>query len=89
MAHNIIEQLHKPITVGPEIWTIKVPALQAEEIGLLKVVKDPAELTNNPSFFKNCTANKISRNKFEWFLKLCSGQAKRRYRCLKAKDEFS
>ena len=51
MAHNIIEQLHKPITVGPEIWTIKFPAIQAEEIGLLKVVKDPAELTNNPSFF--------------------------------------
>ena len=52
-AHNIIEQLqlHKPVTVGPEIWTIKFPALQAEEIGLLKVVKDPAELTNNPSFF--------------------------------------
>ena len=49
MAHNIIEQLHKPITVGPEIWAIKFPALQAEEIGLLKVVQDTAELTSNLS----------------------------------------
>jgi len=52
VTYNIIEQLLKPITVGPEIWTIKFPALQVEEIGLSKAVKDPAELTNNSSFFK-------------------------------------
>ena len=52
MTYNIIEQLLKLITVGPEIWTIKFPALQAEEIGLSKAVKDPAELTNNPSLLR-------------------------------------
>lgn len=51
-ADNIIEQLYKPITVGPEIWTIKYPALQAEEIGLLEIIQDPAELTGNLSLFR-------------------------------------
>ena len=51
-AHNIIEKFHKLITVGPEIWAIKFLALQAEEIGLLKVVQDTAELTSNLSLFR-------------------------------------
>ena len=79
-AHNIIEQLqlHKPVTVGPEIWTIKFPAVQAEEAGLLKVVKDPAELKSNLSLFlENNTANKIARDKFEGFLKVYAGACKK------------
>ena len=87
-AHNIIEQLqlHKPITVGPEIWTIKFPALQAEEAGLLKVVKDPAELKSNLSLFlENNTANKISSDKFEGFLKVYAGASKKAVAMLESK----
>ena len=87
-AHNIIEQLqiHKPVTVGPEIWTIKFPALQAEEAGLLKVVKEPAELKSNLSLFlENNTANKISRDKFEGFLKVYAGASKRALAMLESK----
>ena len=80
-ADNIIEelQLHKPVTVGSKISINKFPAFQAKEPCLLKVIQDPAELTSNFSLFleKN-TANKISRDKFERFLKVCSGLAKRR-----------
>jgi len=87
-AHNIIEQLqlHKPITVGPEIWTIKFPALQAEEAGLLKIVKDPAELKSNLSLFlENNTANKISRDKFEGFLQIYAGASKKALAMLESK----
>ncbi len=75
-AHNIIEQLqlHKPVTIGPEIWTIKFPAVQAEEAGLLTVVKDPAELKGNLCLFlENNIAKNTSRDKFEGFLKVYSG----------------
>jgi len=87
-AHNIIEQLqlHKPVTVGPEIWTIKFPALQAEEAGLLKVVKDPAELKSNLSLFlENITASKISKDKFEGFLKVYAGASKKALAMLESK----
>ena len=87
-AHNIIEQLqlHKPVTVGPEIWTIKFPALQAEEAGLLKVVKDPAELQGNLSLFlENNITNKISRDKFEGFLKVYAGASNKALAMLESK----
>ena len=87
-AHNIIEQLqlHKPVTVGPEIWTIKFPALQAEEAGLVKVVKDPIELKSNLCLFlENNIANKISKNKFERFLKVYAGASYRTLEMLESK----
>ena len=87
-AHNIIEQLqlHKPVTVGPEIWTIKFPALQAEEAGLLKVVKDPAELQGNLSLFlENNITDKISRDKFEGFLKVYAGASNKALAMLESK----
>ncbi|MDG2430319.1 MAG: 3-deoxy-D-manno-octulosonic acid transferase, partial [Paracoccaceae bacterium] len=70
-AHNIIEQLqlHKNVIVGPEIWTIKFPAYQAQKAGLLKVVKDPSELTRNLRLFlEGNDTNKIVREKFDEFL---------------------
>ena len=79
-AHNIIEQLqlHKPVTVGPEIWTIKFPAHQAEEAGLLKVVKDPSELTSNLRLILESNINdRFSRDKFEKFLQVYAGASNR------------
>ena len=70
-AHNIIEQLqlHKDVIVGPEIWTIKFPAYQAQKAGLLTVVKDPSELTRNLRLFlEGNETNKIVRRKFDEFL---------------------
>jgi len=87
-AHNIIEQLqlHKPITVGPEIWTIKFPAIQAKEAGLLKVVKDPAELKSNLCLFlETSNSNKISRDKFEAFLKVYAGASYKALAMLESK----
>ena len=79
-AHNIIEQLQlfKPVTVGPEIWTIKFPAHQAEEAGLLKVVKDQSELTSNLRLILESNVNNtFSRDKFEKFLKVYAGASNR------------
>ena len=79
-AHNIIEQLqlHKPVTVGPEIWTIKFPAHQAEEAGLLTVVKDPSELTSNLRLMLESNVNdRFSRDKFAKFLKIYAGASNR------------
>ena len=79
-AHNIIEQLqlHKPVTVGPEIWTIKFPAQQAEEAGLLTVVKDPSELTSNLRLMVESNVNdRFSRDKFAKFLKIYAGASNR------------
>ena len=87
-AHNIIEQLqlHKPVTVGPEIWTIKFPALQAEEAGLLTVVKDPAELKSNLCLFlESNVTDKISRDKFEGFLKVYAGASNKALAMLESK----
>ena len=79
-AHNIIEQLqlHKPVTVGPEIWTIKFPAQQAEEAGLLTVVKDPSELKSNLRLMVESNVNdRFSRDKFAKFLKIYAGASNR------------
>ena len=87
-AHNIIEQLqlHKPVTVGPEIWTIKFPALQAEEAGLLKVVKNPVELKSNLCLFlENDVSSKISRDKFEGFLEVYAGASNKALEMLESK----
>jgi 3-deoxy-D-manno-octulosonic-acid transferase len=45
-SHNIIEPiaLRKPVTVGPEIWTIEYPAVEALEAGLVQVIGSPSEL---------------------------------------------
>ena len=87
-AHNIIEQLQlqKPITVGPEIWTIKFPAIQAEEAGLLKVVKDPAELISNLCLvLEAINANNIYRDRFEAFLKVHAGASYKALAMLESK----
>lgn len=53
-AHNIIEPLalRKPVIVGPHIWTIIYPAVEAMEAGVCQLVDTKEELTkyiNNPS----------------------------------------
>ena len=78
--------MHKPVTVGPEIWTIKFPALQAEEAGLLKVVKNPVELKSNLCLFlENDVSSKISRDKFEGFLEVYAGASNKALEMLESK----
>lgn len=45
-AHNIIEPLalKKPVIVGPEIWTIEYPAVEAIAAGVCTQVRTPQEL---------------------------------------------
>lgn len=45
-SHNIIEPLSvgKPVVVGPSIWGIEYPAIEALEAGVLKKVQTPNEL---------------------------------------------
>ncbi len=47
-AHNIIEPLavEKPVLVGPNIWTIAFPAIEAIEAGALTSVQTIPELVN-------------------------------------------
>ena len=64
--------------MGPEIRTIKFPAYQAEEAGLLKVVKDPSELTSNLRLILESNVNdRFSRDNFEEFLKVYAGASNR------------
>lgn len=45
-SHNIIEPLSvgKPVVVGPSIWGIEYPAIEALDAGVLKKVQTPDEL---------------------------------------------
>ncbi len=45
-SHNIIEplRLNNPVVVGPSIWGIEYPALEAMEAGVLTKLADPQEL---------------------------------------------
>ena len=64
--------------MGHEIRTIKFPAYQAEEAGLLKVVKDPSELTSNLRLILESNVNgRFSRDKFEKFLQVYAGASHR------------
>ena len=64
--------------MGHEIRTIKFPAYQAEEAGLLKVVKDPSELTSNLRLILESNVNeRFSRDKFEKFLQVYAGASNR------------
>ncbi len=47
-AHNVIEPLalKKPVIVGPEIWTIEYPAVEAIAAGVCTHVQTEAELVN-------------------------------------------
>lgn len=46
-AHNVIEPLalHKPVLVGPHIWTIEYPAQEAIDAGVLRSLEDGDALT--------------------------------------------
>ena len=45
-SHNIIEPfaLQKPVLVGPSIWGIEYPALEALDVGILKKISGQKEL---------------------------------------------
>ena len=47
-SHNIIEPfaLEKPVIVGPSIWGIEYPALEALDIGILKKISGQKELAS-------------------------------------------
>ena len=47
-SHNIIEPfaLQKPVIVGPSIWGIEFPALEALDLGILKKVAGQKELAS-------------------------------------------
>ncbi len=47
-SHNIIEPfaLEKPVIVGPSIWGIEYPALEALDIGILKKISGQKELVS-------------------------------------------
>ncbi len=47
-SHNIIEPfaLEKPVIVGPSIWGIEYPALEALDIGILKKISGKKELAS-------------------------------------------
>ena len=64
--------------MGPEIWTIKFPAHQAEEAGLLRVVKDPSELASNLRLILESNVNdRLSSDNFDKFLKVYAGASNR------------
>ena len=47
-SHNIIEPfaLQKPVIVGPSIWGIEYPALEALDVGILKKMSGRKELSS-------------------------------------------
>ena len=47
-SHNIIEPfaLEKPVLVGPSIWGIEYPALEALDVGILKKISGHKELAS-------------------------------------------
>ena len=47
-SHNIIEPfaLQKPVIVGPSIWGIEYPALEALDVGILKKISGRKELSS-------------------------------------------
>ncbi|MDC3092925.1 hypothetical protein OA410_02910 [Paracoccaceae bacterium] len=47
-SHNIIEPfaLQKPVIVGPSIWGIEYPALEALDVGILKKISGQKELSS-------------------------------------------
>ena len=47
-SHNIIEPfaLQKPVIVGPSIWGIEYPALEALDVGILKKISGQEELSS-------------------------------------------
>ena len=47
-SHNIIEPfaLQKPVLVGPSIWGIEYPALEALDVGILKKISGRKELSS-------------------------------------------
>ncbi|MDZ4136776.1 MAG: 3-deoxy-D-manno-octulosonic acid transferase, partial [Paracoccaceae bacterium] len=46
-AHNIIEPLalKKPVLVGPQVWTIEYPFIEAQTAGVARKVMDFSELS--------------------------------------------
>ena len=47
-SHNIIEPLAllKPVIVGPSIWGIEYPALEALDFGIIKKIREQKELVS-------------------------------------------
>ncbi|HHI69852.1 MAG TPA: 3-deoxy-D-manno-octulosonic acid transferase [Rhodobacteraceae bacterium] len=77
-SHNIIEPLSlgKPVAVGPSIWGIEYPALEALKAGVLTKVETPKELIKHWS----TVAGQPTGNRIKDFLCQHSGATKRAIR---------
>ncbi len=62
-AHNIIEPLalKRPVIVGPEIWTIEYPAVEAIAAGVCHHVKSPEELIDAVKTPADVSEDQITR----------------------------
>ncbi len=92
-SHNIIEPfaLEKPVLVGPSIWGIEYPAMEALEAKILKQVFSKEELIKELWNFgeklkKNDRDLEILNTNLSSFYKLHSGATKRFYDMLKNKN---
>jgi 3-deoxy-D-manno-octulosonic-acid transferase len=67
-SHNIIEPfaLQKPVLVGPSIWGIEYPALEALDVGILKKISGQKELASAlVSAYHDKKRNNFDENQIE------------------------
>ena len=67
-SHNIIEPfaLQKPVLVGPSIWGIEYPALEALDVGILKKISGQKELASAlVSAYHDMKCNKFDENQIK------------------------
>ena len=89
-CHNIIEPLalKKNVVVGPSIWGIEYPGLEAVEAGVLKIVKSEIELKDFWLEFLNSNKSEtLNLSKIQSFYDQHSGASARCIEILK-KNEF-
>ena len=87
-SHNIIEPLalKKNVVVGPSIWGIEYPGLEAAEAGVLKIVNNELELRNYwLKFLGSKKLEILTFSKIEKFYDQHSGASERCIEILKAK----
>ncbi len=90
-CHNIIEPLalKKNVVVGPSIWGIEYPGLEAAEAGVLKIVKSEVELKNY--WLDLLNSNKLETlnfSKIETFYNQHAGASERCIEILKNRGFF-